>query len=201
MTRFRYILFHKPYGVLCQFTDSSEKPRPCLKEYVDIPGVYAAGRLDWDSEGLLLLTDDGPLIHSLASPKAKLPKVYWVQVEGIPTEKALQCLRTGVKIEGTFTLPAGAESFAAGDLLPPRSVPIRYRKEIPVSWIKLTLIEGRNRQVRRMTAAVGYPTLRLIRHDIGPFSLEGLEPGQWREISESDLRHKMATFAPIPHPS
>ncbi len=192
----RYLLFHKPYGVLCQFTDAEN--RPCLKDYIDVPGVYACGRLDWDSEGLLLLTDDGPLINALASPSAKLPKTYWVQVEGRPTDAALRSLRQGVVIEGKATLPAGAELFPEGDALPPRSVPVRYRKHIPTAWIKLTLVEGRNRQVRRMTAAVGFPTLRLIRHSIGPFDLGGLEPGQWREIPERDLRRKLSTFSTVP---
>jgi 23S rRNA pseudouridine2457 synthase len=192
----RYLLFHKPYGVLCQFTDA--QGRPCLKDFIEVPGVYACGRLDWDSEGLLLLTDDGPLINALASPSAKLPKTYWVQVEGLPSDEALQRLRQGVVIEGKMTLPAGVERFPEGDALPPRSVPIRFRKEIPVSWLKLALVEGRNRQVRRMTAAVGHPTLRLIRHAIGPFTLEGLHPGEWREVPGRDLRGKLSTFSPVP---
>ena len=197
-SRHRYLLFHKPYGVLCQFTDSQgsteSSTRPCLKDFVDVPGVYACGRLDWDSEGLLILTDDGPLIHALASPSAKLPKTYWAQVEGQPSEASLHSLRKGVVIEGKKTLPAGAEHFPEGEALPPRRVPIRFRKQVPVSWLKLTLVEGRNRQVRKMTAAVGHPTLRLIRHAIGPFTLEGLEPGQWIEIPERDLRRKLSTF-------
>lgn len=182
---FRYLLFHKPYGVLCQFTDA--EGRPCLKDFVPVPGVYAAGRLDWDSEGLLLLTDDGALIHRMASPEAKTAKTYWVQVEGTPGDEALERLRRGVLIEGRKTLPARAELFPQGDALPPRSTPIRFRKDIPVSWIRLTITEGRNRQVRRMTAAVGHPTLRLIRSTIGPFSLEGLAPGEWREIPRNCL--------------
>ncbi len=191
-TRLRYLLFHKPYGVLCQFTDS--EGRACLKDFIDIPGVYASGRLDWDSEGLLLLTNDGPLIKTLASPASKLPKTYWVQVEGTPSDKALHALQTGVVIEGKRTLPAGAVRFPEGDALPPRSVPIRIRKALPVSWIQLTLIEGRNRQVRKMTAAVGHPTLRLIRQAIGPFNLTGLAAGQWQEIPANVIRQNLSTF-------
>ncbi len=189
---FRYLLFHKPYGVLSQFTPEGGKA--CLKEYIDMPGIYAAGRLDWDSEGLLLLTDDGPFIDRIAAPRAKLPQVSWAQVEGIPSDAALAELRGGVVIEGKRTRPAGAERFPAGDALPPRSVPIRVRQSIPVSWLKLTLIEGRNRQVRKMTAAVGHPTLRLIRYAIGPFTLDGLEPGAWRLLSPADA----AAAAEIP---
>jgi 23S rRNA pseudouridine2457 synthase len=180
----RYLLFHKPYGVLSQFTPEGGKS--CLKDFIDVPGVYPAGRLDWDSEGLLLLTDDGPFIERIAAPRAKLPKVYWAQVEGIPSDAALAALRSGVLIEGKRTLPAGAERFPAGDGLPPRDPPIRARKSIPVSWLRLTLIEGRNRQVRKMTAAVGHPTLRLIRYAIGPFTLEGLEPGRWRSLPAAE---------------
>lgn len=181
----RYLLFHKPYGVLCQFTD--EDGRPCLKDYIDVPGVYAAGRLDWDSEGLLFLTDDGPLVQRLASPQAKLPKTYRVQVEGIPDEEALEKLRLGVIVEGRLTLPAEARRFPEGEALPPRSVPIRERRNIPTAWIELRITEGRNRQVRRMTAAVGHPTLRLIRHAIGPFTLEGLSPGRYRELTPGEV--------------
>ena len=185
-SRPRYLLFNKPYGVLCQFTDA--QGRPCLKDYIPVAGVYAAGRLDWDSEGLLLLTDDGPLIHRLASPASKLPKTYRVQVEGIPDGRALEALRRGVVIEGRRTLPAGAEPFPAGESFPPRSVPIRVRQSIPTAWITLRLVEGRNRQVRRMTAAVGHPTLRLIREAIGPFTLAGLAPGDWRELTPAEMR-------------
>lgn len=177
----RYLLFHKPYGVLSQFT--SEGGKACLKDFIDVAGVYPAGRLDWDSEGLLLLTDDGPFIERIAAPRAKLPKVYWAQVEGVPSEAALAALRKGVVIEGVRTRPAGAEPFPEGEALPPRSVPIRERKSIPTSWLRIVLTEGRNRQVRKMTAAVGHPTLRLIRYAIGPFTLDGLEPGRWKELS------------------
>jgi 23S rRNA pseudouridine2457 synthase len=193
---FRYLLFHKPYGVLCQFT--SEGGKACLKDYIDVPGVYPCGRLDWDSEGLLLLTDDGPLIHALLSPASKLPKIYLAQVEGIPSESSLAALRRGVVIEGKRTLPAGAGLYPEGDALPPRTVPIRHRRNIPVSWIRLSLVEGRNRQVRKMTAAVGHPTLRLIRQAIGPFALEGLDPGKWIETDPRELRRKLSTFSPRP---
>jgi len=186
----RYLLFHKPYGVLSQFT--SEGGKACLKDFIDVAGVYPAGRLDWDSEGLLLLTDDGPFIDRIAAPRAKLPKVYWAQVEGIPSEAALSSLREGVVIEGVRTRPAGAERFPEGEALPPRSVPIRERKSIPTSWLRITLIEGRNRQVRKMTAAVGLPTLRLIRYAIGPFTLDGLEPGRWRELPAAQAAASVA---------
>lgn len=181
----RYLLFHKPYGVLCQFTD--EGGRPCLKDFIRIPGVYPAGRLDWDSEGLLFLTDDGPLVQRLASPRAKLPKTYRVQVEGTPDEEALERLRRGVVIGGRMTLPAEARPFPEGKSLPARSAPIRERRNIPTAWIELRITEGRNRQVRRMTAAVGHPTLRLIRQAIGPFTLEGLPPGRYRELSPGEV--------------
>ncbi len=190
--RLRYLLFHKPYAVLSQFTPEGGKA--CLKDFINVPGIYACGRLDWDSEGLLLLTNDGDFNHSVAAPGSKLPKTYWVQVEGTPDAAALESLRKGVLIEGRATLPARAERFPAGDALLPRSVPIRERKNIPAPWLRLTLIEGRNRQVRKMTAAVGHPTLRLIRHSIGPFTLEGLEPGRWRELSAEEIRSKMSTF-------
>lgn len=193
-SRHRYLLLHKPYGVLCQFTDPDG--RPCLKDYVDVPGVYAAGRLDWDSEGLLLLTDDGDLIRRVSHPSMKLPKTYRVQVEGVPGEEALESLRRGVVIEGQRTLPAGARDFAGGAAIPPRSVPIRERKAIPTAWIELVLTEGRNRQVRKMTAAVGHPTLRLIRHAIGPFTLDGLAPGEWRELPPAEVRSLLLFVAP-----
>ncbi len=188
----RYVLFHKPYGVLCQFT--SEAGKPCLKDFIRIPGIYACGRLDADSEGLLLLTDDGPLIHRLAHPASKAPKTYLVQVEGLPTEAAVERLRAGVIIEGRKTLPAEAESTTEGDLWPPRLPPIRERKSIPTSWIRITLREGRNRQVRRMTAAVELPTLRLIRLSIGPFRLAGLKPGEYRELKPAEVRKKLDRF-------
>ncbi|WP_448204099.1 pseudouridine synthase [Azospirillum sp. sgz302134] len=177
----RLILLNKPYGVLPQFTD--ELGRPTLADHVPVKGVYAAGRLDRDSEGLLALSDDGALIARIASPKHKLPKTYWVQVEGVPTEEALQRLRSGVTLNDGPTLPAAeARMMEEPAGLWPRDPPVRYRASIPTSWIALTLREGRNRQVRRMTAAVGFPTLRLIRWSIGDWTLDGLAPGEWREV-------------------
>lgn len=176
----RLILFNKPYGVLSQFTDETTgPPRPTLKDYIDVPGVYPAGRLDFDSEGLLLLTDDGRLQARIADPKHKLPKTYLVQVEGEPGEAALDQLRTGVRLKDGPTRPAEAEHIPDPNLWP-RDPPIRVRKSIPDSWIRLTIREGRNRQVRRMTAAIGHPTLRLVRWAIGDWTVDGLPLGEWR---------------------
>ena len=178
----RLILFNKPYDVLSQFTDR-EQGRVTLADYIDIPGIYVAGRLDRDSEGLLILTDDGALHARIAHPRHKLPKLYWAQVEGIPTDEALDRLRRGVVLKDGPTLPADAERLPDEPLgLWPRDPPVRYRAQIPTSWIALTLREGRNRQVRRMTAAVGFPTLRLIRRAVGDWTLDGLAPGQWIEL-------------------
>jgi len=175
------IAFNKPYGVLSQFTDRSVPPRPTLATFGLPPGVYAAGRLDADSEGLLLLTDDGPLAHRLSDPRHKQPKTYWVQVEGTPTDEMLARLRAGVQLNDGPTLPAEATLLPAPTLWP-RDPPVRFRKTVPDAWIALTITEGRNRQVRRMTAAVGLPTLRLVRVAIGPHRIEGLAPGAWRKI-------------------
>ena len=175
------ILFNKPYGVLCQFTDESTgPPRPTLAAYIERPDVYPAGRLDLDSEGLLLLTDDGRLQARIADPRFKMPKTYLAQVEGEPTEAQLQPLRRGVKLKDGITLPAEVERIDAPDLWP-RDPPVRYRKSVPDCWLRITIREGRNRQVRRMTAAVGHPTLRLVRWRIGHWTLDGIAPGEWRE--------------------
>ena len=175
------IAFNKPYGVLSQFTDRSVPPRPTLATFGLPPGVYAAGRLDADSEGLLLLTDDGPLAHRLSDPRHKQPKTYWVQVEGTPTDEMLARLRAGVLLNDGPTLPAEATLLPAPTLWP-RDPPVRFRKTVPDAWIALTITEGRNRQVRRMTAAVGLPTLRLVRVAVGPHRIEGLAPGAWQRV-------------------
>jgi len=175
----RLILFNKPMNVLSQSTDrGSPTTRATLSDFIDVPGVYPAGRLDRDSEGLLLLTDDGKLQARIADPRFKLPKTYLVQVEGEPDETALKKLRKGVELKDGLTRPALAEIIADPHLWP-RDPPVRFRKTVPDTWLRLTIAEGRNRQVRRMTAAVGHPTLRLVRWSIGDWSLDGLEPGKW----------------------
>ena len=175
------LLFNKPYGVICQF--SRDGQHPTLADYISVPGFYPAGRLDTDSEGLLLLTDDGKLQHRITDPKHKLPKTYWVQVEGVPDEAALQRLRGGVKLSDFTTQPAAAQLMDDPAGLWQRDPPIRFRKDIPTSWLQLTIREGKNRQVRRMTAAVGYPTLRLIRYAIGDWKLDGIPHGKWLNIN------------------
>ena len=177
------IAFNKPFGVLPQFTDRGTEgtKRPTLTDYIDMPGVYPAGRLDKDSEGLMLLTDDGRLQARIAEPQHKQAKVYLVQVEGIPDEAALTALRKGVTLKDGRTRPAKARLLPKPDWLWPRDPPIRYRASVPDSWCEITLTEGRNRQVRRMTAHVGFPTLRLIRVAIGPWQLGPLAPGRWQE--------------------
>lgn len=176
----RLVLFNKPYGVLSQFTDTAG--RPTLATYLRVPGVQVAGRLDQDSEGLLALTDDGALQARISHPRHKQPKTYWVQVEGYPDAADLAQLRCGIQLNDGLTLPVAARCIAEPAGLWPRDPPIRYRATIPTAWLEITLREGRNRQVRRMTAAVGYPTLRLIRYRIGDWTLNGLKPGQWREL-------------------
>lgn len=176
----RLILFNKPYGVISQFSDDgTHKP---LKDYIPITGFYPAGRLDTDSEGLLILTDDGMWQHKLSHPRHKQPKTYWVQVEGIPSNAALETLRRGVDLGDFITQPAKAKIIEEPSALWPRTPPIRVRKAIPTCWVELQICEGKNRQVRRMTAKVGYPTLRLIRCAIGEWRLEGLALGAWRTV-------------------
>jgi 23S rRNA pseudouridine2457 synthase len=187
----KYILFYKPYDVLCQFTD--ENGRSTLKDYIPIPNIYSVGRLDRDSEGLLLLTDNGQLQHRLGHRQFAHPRTYWVQVERIPDLNALEKLRQGLPIQDYRTRPAIVNLLDFEPDLPPREPPIRYRKSVPTAWLEITLTEGRNRQVRRMTAAVGYPTLRLIRTAItidknNKLCLTGLQPGQWREVTEKERK-------------
>ena len=183
----RVILFNKPYGVLSQFTDKGTEgsPRATLSDYIDLPGVYPAGRLDRDSEGLMVLTNDGKLQAKIAHPKYKAPKTYWAQVEGLPEPEALDALARGITLKDGPTKPAKVRTIPAPPGLWPRVPPIRVRKSVPDSWLELTLTEGRNRQVRRMTAHVGHPTLRLIRARIGAWTLDGLAPGDWAEAAST----------------
>ena len=183
------LLFNKPYGVLTQFSRSNTST-PVLADYIELTGFYPAGRLDKDSEGLLVLTDDGKVQHCISHPRHKLVKTYWVQVEGNPPQAAIEQLRKGVLLKDGLTAPAEATSMAEPTIWP-RQPPIRYRATIPTSWLELKISEGRNRQVRRMTAAIGFPTLRLIRYAVGNWNLQGLAPGQWRclEIDPSEICH------------
>lgn len=180
MKEHTYLLFNKPYGVLSQFTDSGG--RPVLKDYIPFREVYPVGRLDFDSEGLLFITDDKSIIDKFLNPASKMPKTYLVQVEGIPAESQISSLRKGVVIESTKTLPAKVEVLTSPPKIWPRPVPVRFRKSIPTSWLKITIYEGRNRQVRKMTAKVGLPCLRLIRISIGSFELADLASGKYRLV-------------------
>ncbi|MEB3291412.1 MAG: pseudouridine synthase [Leptolyngbya sp.] len=183
----QYLLFYKPYNVLSQFSPSSDAPTALtLKDFIPVVDVYPVGRLDRDSEGLMLLTDDGRIQHRLSDPRYGHPRTYWVQVEGDPTPEALAQLQRGVVIRDYRTRPCKAVRLPEEPPLPPRNPPIRYRQSIPTTWLALTLREGKNRQVRRMTAAVGYPTLRLVRWAIGSLTLDALEPGQWRSLTADE---------------
>jgi len=191
----KLLLFNKPYKVLCQFTD--EQGRDCLANYINETGFYAAGRLDYDSEGLLLLTRNGALQHQISHPDNKLPKTYWVQIEGKMDKQSLTALRQGIELKDGLTLPAKIKTIEAPNIWP-RTPAVRFRKNIPTSWISITLTEGKNRQVRRMTSAVGYPTLRLIRYSIGSWTLGDLQPGQIRsetvhlpDKKQSRKKHKI----------
>ncbi|MDX2098907.1 MAG: pseudouridine synthase [Leptolyngbyaceae cyanobacterium bins.59] len=186
----RHLLFYKPYDVLSQFTPSStsEKQHRTLKEWIAIPDVYPVGRLDRDSEGLLLLTSDGRLQHRLTDPRYEHPRTYWVQVERIPDDRALNQLRQGVRVQDYITRPALVRLLPEEPPLPPRDPPIRFRQNIPTAWMEITLTEGRNRQIRRMTAAVEFPTLRLVRVAIGAVWLGELSPGAWRELTGEELQ-------------
>jgi 23S rRNA pseudouridine2457 synthase len=181
----RTIAFNKPYGVLPCFTDPNG--RPTLADYIDLPGVYAAGRLDLDSEGLLLLTSDGTLAHHITDPQHNLPKLYLAQIERIPSEQALEQLRKGVVLNGKETRPAEVRLLLDDPQLPDRPVPIRFRKNVPTAWVEITLREGLNRQVRRITAVVGHPTLRLVRVAIGPVLLGDLQSGKWRDLTSREI--------------
>ena len=185
----RYLKLFKPFGVLTQFMDAAG--RATLKDYVPIPGVYPVGRLDRDSEGLLLLTDDGPLAHRLTDPRHEHPKTYLAQVEKVPDASALEALRRGILLQDGLTRPVEAELLSQEPDLPDRPMPIRFRKNVPTAWLRLVLREGRNRQVRRMTAAVGFPTLRLVRVAVGPITLNGLQPGEWHELDAEERRGLM----------
>lgn len=181
----RLIIFNKPYNVLSQFTDAEN--RDTLAKFIDQPGYYVAGRLDRDSEGLMLLTNDGKLQHKISHPKFKTWKTYWVQIEGIPSDEALEQLRKGVVLKDGKTLPAKVKRIDEPENLWPRDPPVRFRKHIPTSWIQLSIREGKNRQVRRMTAAVGFPTLRLVRYSIGKLNIDSLETGKWKFADEKKL--------------
>lgn len=202
---YQYLLFYKPYNVLCQFTNPDGLDCLTLKDFITVPGVYPVGRLDRDSEGLLLLSDHGPLKHRLLDPKFQHPRTYWVQVERLPDESALAQLRQGVVIQGGYrTLPAAVSLLVPEPMLPPREPPIRFRQTVPTAWLSLTLIEGKNRQVRRMTAVVGHPTLRLVRVSLGlpsssfDLTLKGLAPGDWRSLTDAEQSELLETLRSQP---
>ncbi len=180
-----YIIFNKPYDILSSFTDSLG--RRTLSHYISVPSVYSAGRLDRDSEGLMLLTSDGQLLHRITDPQYKLWKEYWVQIERFPSEQVLAHLCDGVKLKGQMTRPAKVEILSSSPVLWPRSTPIRFRKNVPTVWIRFQIREGLNRQIRRMTAAVGHPTLRLVRVGIGSITLGNLQPGEWRNLTRQEV--------------
>jgi 23S rRNA pseudouridine2457 synthase len=203
--RYRYLLFYKPYDVLTQFSDRPSHPSPpsdssnsaeprqrTLKDYILVPDVYPVGRLDRDSEGLVLLTNNGRLQHRLSDPKFAHPRIYWVQVERIPTNAELEPLRQGLVLKDHGKLyrsrPTQVRLLSTDPALPPRDPPVRFRKTVPTAWLEITLTEGRNRQVRRMTAAIGFPTLRLVRVAIAHLRLEGLQPGEWRELTAEEVK-------------
>lgn len=190
------ILLNKPYGVICQFTPSGN--HPTLKDFVPIAEVYPAGRLDTDSEGLVVLTGDGDLQHRITDPRHKLPKTYFVEVEGAPGDAALAPIRKGIQLSDYRAQPAEVTLVAPPDWLWPRVPPVRFRQNIPTTWLKITLREGRNRQVRRMTAAAGFPTLRLIRHSVGPWTLADIAPGAWKIADSSILGYAPSTSGPAP---
>ncbi len=181
----RTLALNKPYGVLPCFTDP--EGRSTLADFVTVPGVYAAGRLDRDSEGLMVLTSDGALAHHITDPQHNLPKVYLAQVERMPSEETLEMLRGGIVLSGVRTKPADVQWLPEEPALPDRPVPIRFRKSVPTTWLQITLREGLNRQIRRMTAAVGHPTVRLVRIAVGPIMLGDLQPGQWRDLTGSEI--------------
>ena len=189
----RLVLLNKPFHVLPQFTSPDE--RRCLRDHVPIRGIYAAGRLDYDSEGLMVLTDFGPWQARISQPGAPFPKVYLAQVEGTPGAAALDALRRGIQLNDGPTLPARARVISEPEWLWPRDPPIRVRRTIPTAWIELEIKEGRNRQVRRMTVAVGHPTLRLVRQAVGPWTLEGLRPGEWREVPRAEAERQLSRAA------
>lgn len=187
------VLFNKPYGVLTQFT--AESGHATLADYVPVPGVYPAGRLDLDSEGLVVLTDDGALQGRISHPRHKWPKTYWAQVDGAPVEAALVALRRGLDLGDFTTKPCRARIIGEPPGLWPRTPPIRFRKAIPTTWLEIVIAEGKNRQVRRMTAKIGHPTLRLIRWAVGPWTLEGLVPGGWRRMTKAEISQESAPIS------